>query len=122
MCKQTSQRINTDKTHLTGTTVHWPQIFSKFLSDGKIHVEVLEGGDGADLHGSCGWIMGDLFGGLQQTNYLPQSKVNICEERRMSLVGNLIIRGLTHTHTPFEGGHGCVCVCVCCGKRESGVI
>lgn len=67
----------TNNTHLTGTTVHGSQIFSKFLSDCEIHVEVPEGGDSADLHGPCGRVMGDLFGGLQQTHNLPQGKINI---------------------------------------------
>lgn len=64
-------------THLTGSTIHWPKVFSKLLADSEIHVEVFEGGESADLHGPCGWIMPDLFGGLQQTHNLPQSKINI---------------------------------------------
>lgn len=66
-----------NNTHLTGTAVHWSQVFGKLFPDSEIHVEVLEGGECADLHGSCGWVVGDLFGGLQQAHNLPQSKINI---------------------------------------------
>lgn len=64
-------------TYLTHTAIHWPKVLSKFFSNSEIHVEVLEGGECADFHGSCGRVMGDLFSGLQQTDDLPQSKINI---------------------------------------------
>lgn len=64
-------------THLAGSTIHRLQIFGELFPDVEIHVEVLEGGYGADLHGSCGRVVGDVFGGLQQTHNLPQSKINI---------------------------------------------
>lgn len=64
-------------TDLTGTPVHRSKIFSKLFPYPEIHVEVPERGDGADLHGSCGRVVGDLLGGLQQTHDLPQRKANI---------------------------------------------
>lgn len=63
-------RRNPD-TCLTGASVHRPQIFSELFPDGEIHVEVLEGGERADLHGSRLRVVGDFFGGLQQTHNLP---------------------------------------------------
>lgn len=71
-----SEQTETE-THLTGASVHRPQIFSEFFSYNKIHVEVLESGDSADLHGPCGGVMGDVFGGSQETHDLPESKINI---------------------------------------------
>lgn len=65
------------KTHLTGSAVHWAQVFSKLFPDGEIHVKVLKSGEGADPHGSCARVVGDLFGGPQQTHNLPQSKIYI---------------------------------------------
>ena len=69
-------------THLTGSTIHWTQVFGKLFSDSEIHVEVFESGESADPHGPCGWIMLDLFGGLQQTHNLPESKINIWQKKR----------------------------------------
>lgn len=64
-------------THLTGPAVHGTQVFGEFLSNCEVHVEVLEGGESADLHGPCGRIMADFFGGFEQTHDLPQSKVDV---------------------------------------------
>jgi len=69
--------IQNNTTHLTSTTVHGSQVFGEFFSDSEIHVEVLEGGESADLHGPCGRVMDDLLAGLQQTHDLPQGKINI---------------------------------------------
>lgn len=45
--------LSTNKaTHLTSASIHGPQVLGKLFSDIKIHVEVLEGGEGADLHGA----------------------------------------------------------------------
>ena len=64
-------------TPLTGPAVHRPEVFGELFPDGEIHVEVLEGGEGADLHVPRGGVVADLFGGLQQTHNLPQGEINI---------------------------------------------
>lgn len=63
--------------HLTSATIHRPEILVKLLSNGKVHVEVSKGGDGADLHGTRVGIVGDKLVGLQQAHDLPHGNVDV---------------------------------------------
>lgn len=74
--KHTFKKKNT-VTHLAGTAINRPQVFSKLLSNIEVHVKVLEGCECADLHRPGRRVVGDLFCGLQHAHYFPQGKVNI---------------------------------------------
>lgn len=57
--------------HLTRATVHRAEVLRELLSDGKVHVEVSQGGDGADRHGIRVEVVVDVFGGLQEAHDRP---------------------------------------------------
>ena len=68
-------------TYLALPSIHRAEVFSKLLAQDEVHVEVLEGGEGADIHRSRGDIMCNLLGRFQQAHDFPQSIIDIWQSK-----------------------------------------
>lgn len=62
---ETHGLLSSRSNHLTSATVHRPEVLVELLSDGEVHVEVSECGDGVDLHGTSVGLVADALVGLQ---------------------------------------------------------